>query len=905
MKKFFFLFLFFIIRTALRLRYSITFNGIENLTPERLHKGSGILFLPNHPSQLDGIMTMWAINKFHPRPAAIEYLYQIPGVRFLLNAVNAIPIPNIDMCSNSLKRSRVEKVLDIIIQKLKEKENFLFYPAGRLKLTGVEIIGGSSGLHKILQEAPETNVVLVRVNGLWGSSFSRALIGKPPPIGKTLLKNFKHILKNFIFFTPRRKVSIEFFPNPKNFPYDGSRLVINQYLEDFYNKPEEGSKRDSYGEPLTRVSYSIWKEELPNLPTPQEEEEKIDLNKIPSNIKDDIFHEIANLSNKNPADLTPETHLASDLALDSLDATELLIFLEDQYGITGLYPSDLTTIAKVMSIAARQTIIAHEEEEEKACDKWESPEKRPPLEIPKGKTIQETFLLSCERMKKFYACADNTSGSLTYFQFKLRTLLLAEKFKNIEGKNIGVLLPSTIAANVVIFALLLAGKIPVMINWTIGFRHLSHVIEISKIQRIISSWKFLDKMENVDLGDIDEMLLSLENIRDKITPLDKLKAFFLSTKKTAKIIKYFSLDSLEENHTAAMLFTSGTETLPKGVPLTHHNILSNLRSAMKSIPLSSDHIAFGILPPFHSFGFCITGLFPLLSGLKIAYSPDPTNSVVLAQGLEKWKITLFCSAPSFLNSLLKVATPKQLKSVRLFVTGAEKTPEELFERVSSYEEKKEIIEGYGITECAPILTINQPGTPHSGVGQAIDCVELLIVHPETLNPLPSGKQGLILARGPNVFNGYFDYDGPSPFVTVLDKTWYNTGDLGFLNEKMFLTISGRLKRFVKIGGEMISLGAIEEALLREASLQNWHLPEDGPAFAVCALEHLGKKAQLILVTRSFLTLRDANNALKKQGLSNLSKISVIRQVEEIVLTGTGKINYRLLQKQISKEWIDV
>lgn len=897
--------LLFILKSALRLRYSVTFKGLENLTPDKLNKPGGVVFLPNHPQQLDGGFVAWGVPQFNLRPAAVEYLFQNPVIKFVLETVNAIPIPNLDLCSNNLKKIRVDKVMDEIVNRVKAGDNFLFYPSGRLKLTGVEMIGGASGVHKILQEAPETNIVLVRVNGLWGSSFSRALTGKTPPIMKVVMQGAFHILKNLIFFTPRRKVTVEYFPNPVDFPYQGSRLNINHYLEDFYNQPPAGTTRDTIGEPLTRVSYSMWSEVLPPLPESPPEEDYVDLDRIPADIKKDVLKEIANLANKAPSEIKPSTHLATDLGLDSLDATELLIFLEDQYGITGLYPSDLTTTATIMAIASKQKVIFHEEEEEtEDFSSWAKVENRPPTGIPDGDTVQEIFLRCCDRMGKSYACVDNVSGMMTYADLKMRAILIAEKIKKLEGERIGILLPASAGAQLVIFATLLAGKVPVMLNWTVGRKHLQHVLEITEVERIITSWRFLDQLENTDLGDIEDKLCTLEKVREEISIFDKLGALYRSKQSVDKIMKHFGLDKKTEDDPAVILFTSGTESLPKGVPLSNKNIISNIRAVLQTIEVATDDVIFATLPPFHSMGFCVTGLFPLLSGMKVAYSPDPTNSAALARGIARWGITLYISAPSFLKAVLKVATQKQLESLRLIVVGSEKTPQELFDKVANMDADIQMIEGYGITECAPALTMNIRGKEKVGVGPAFPGVELCIIHIDTHEVLPSGEVGLILANGPNIFGGYLKHDGASPFIEMDGKTWYNTGDLGFLDEDKNLTLAGRLKRFVKIGAEMISLGAVEDALINEASIRDWPRPEEGPAFVVCAIEPDGEKPQLILLTSSFLTLRDANDALKNHGLSNLYRLSHIKQLDAIPLTGTGKIDYRNLQDLVKKEFVN-
>jgi acyl-CoA synthetase (AMP-forming)/AMP-acid ligase II len=204
-----------------------------------------------------------------------------------------------------------------------------------------------------------------------------------------------------------------------------------------------------------------------------------------------------------------------------------------------------------------------------------------------------------------------------------------------------------------------------------------------------------------------------------------------------------------------------------------------------------------------------------------------------------------------------------------------------------------MIEGYGITECGPILTLNPPGRKRRGVGIALPSVKLLIVHPETLEILGTNKEGHILASGPGIFRGYLDPNLPSPFIVISGEKWYKTGDLGFLDEEGYLTLVGRLKRFIKIGGEMISLGAIEEALYEKGKSKGWDFKPDEPAFAVCALES-DKKAEIWLFTDFALVLEEANRVLKESGMSNLIRLSKVVELPHIPLLGTGKIDYHAL-----------
>jgi long-chain-fatty-acid--[acyl-carrier-protein] ligase len=897
---------YFIIQCALRLRYRVHFKGLDLLTPENLNKPGGILFLPNHPAQLDSIMAFRGIKKFLPRPAAIDYLYDIPGVKILLSLVDAIPVPNLDFYGNSYKTVRVAKALDIIAEGLVQKENFLFYPSGRLKLTGLEIVGGASGLNSLLNKAPDTNIVLIRISGLWGSSFSRAQTGKVPGIGKMLLRGFKHIIKNGIFFSPRRNVTVEVVANPDGFPWSGNRLKMNRFLESYYNTMDNSSM--DHGEGLSLVPYSIWNKELPQIQEPSllGKHKDVNLASVPEKIQRHILDELGRLAQKDPTEILSDHNLAMDLGLDSLDATELLIFLESEYNVSGLHPSDMTTVATLMGLASGQIKLEREEEEAttketKAEVLWREDIQRPELSVLEGETLHESFLKQCKRMKKHYACADATTGALTYDKLLIRVVLVAEKVRSLKGTRVGIMLPSSVGCDILMLACLLAGKVPVMINWTLGSRYIKHMLEMSEVHHVLTSARFLDRLKNIDLGDIDKYILTFERIREGISLFDKIKAAILSKRSASKILSHFSEGAVRKSHDPALLlFTSGTESLPKGVPLSHNNILSNFRS-VREFPLTHEDCCFSFLPPFHSFGCCVTSLYPLLVGLKVVHSPDPTDSTTLAREIERWGITFICSAPSFHKTLLQAATPKQLETARLFVTGAEKAPKDLFKKVASLGGDKHLIEAYGITECAPALTMNLPNEKNKGVGRPLKGVEIIIVHPDTQKPLPQGSDGLILAHGDNIFSGYLGYQTKSPFVTVEGKMWYNTGDIGNLDEDGFLTISGRLKRFVKIGGEMISLGAIEEALLEVATQQGWPQPEEGPPFAICAREVEGERPQLILLSRIPLRLEIVNASLRAIGFSNISKITHIIEVDDIPMTGTGKVQHRKLQEMVNNK----
>lgn len=888
-------------RFILWFRYRIKVQGLEKLNPEALKKSGGVLFLPNHPCAFNDpvIVTLAALPRFSIRPLIVEYMYYTPVIHSVMRFMDALPIPNFNVSSNSLKRKRSERAINTVIDRLRHGENFLMYPAGTLKHSEKEVIGGASGVYRVLQEAPEANVVLVRTKGLWGSSFSKYYTGKTPPIFDTIFWGIKECFKNLLFFTPRREVIVEFEPAPADFPFTGTRLEVNRWLENWYNKPDGLSPQqgNTPGDSLILVSYSMWGEK--HRPVEKKinvEDENIKVDAISDEVKAKVVAEIAEITEYKPEAIQPGMNLAADLGMDSLDIAEMSAFLQDQFDVDGVPVVELTTVAKVMALASRQIEFKEDVEEQTAkIAKWSKKTPFRLLSMPAGETIPEVFLNNCELFSNEMACGDNTAGALTYSQLKMRVILLAEYIRHLPGEHIGILLPASVGASTVILATQLAGKVPVMVNWTVGPRHLETVLKLSNLQVILSSWAFLDRLENIDLDIIEPYLVMLEDARREFTLFDKLKAFVRSKKSTASILKIFESDKISKDHRAVLLFTSGTESMPKGVPLSHENILTNLRGVLQLVELSSDDVIFGILPPFHAFGFAISGLCGLLCGMRVAYSPDPTDGKRLADGFEKWGITILVGAPLFVKGLIRSARPEQLKTMRLCVTGAEKAPPELYKMVADL--GGELLEGYGITECSPVLSMNPIVGIHRGVGKAFPGVELCIVHPETFEELPLNKQGLILARGANVFSGYLNKDVASPFVQHRGKQWYKTGDLGFIDDDGYLTISGRMKRFIKIGGEMISLSAIEEALLQAGLKQGWSLEIEGPLLAVCAKESPGEKPKIYLFSRFNSSVDEINQSLKDQGFSNLVRISSITHLHEIPVMGTGKVNYRALESQ--------
>ena len=898
MSTFFWTIISYLCRAILSLRYRVEVKGLDKLTTQKLHKKQGILFLPNHPAHMDPLMIfLWLWPKYRMRPLVIEYVFRTSFLQPALKLVRALSIPNFDTSVNQLKVKKAQEAIEEIAKGLKKKENFVFYPAGRSKNSGKEMLGGSSGAHALLQECPDANVVLIRTSGLWGSSFSRALLGHSPHLGQTLWHGIKTILKNLIFFSPRRKICIEIETNPEDFPHTDNRIEFNRYLENWYNRYRDEKGNIHETEPLKLISYSIWHKELPKVVKPKKKRKLEGDVSVSDETREKVYAEIKRIVNNPSLEIRPEMSLPFELGMDSLNIAELVAYLTKNYEVEELHPEEMETVQNALDIAEGAK-SAEPDHHAKVHASWPAQQGRSSPQLPLGETIPEAFLRTCERLGDFSACGDDLVGVLTYNKMKKAVLVLAEHFKKLPEKHIGVLLPASSGAFIIILALQFAKKVPVMLNWTLGSSYLNEMTHMTHCKTVISSWRFLDRLPHVDFGNLIDKLQLIEDIRPKIKLTTKLRGVFRSLFSIQSILSAYGLNKMKGDSPAVVLFTSGTEAKPKGVPLTHKNIISNLRSAMQCIELRKGDVIYGILPPFHSFGFSVAGLFAFLSGTRIAFYPDPTDSFALAEGIARWKVSLFCAAPSFLKGLFYAAKPEQLKTIRYFVCGAEKAPPELYERVEKLETGAKLIEGYGITECSPILTINRPNLPPKGVGRILPDVELVTIHPETQELLPKGSEGEICVRGPNVFHGYLG-NPRSPFIEIEGKAWYRTGDLGHLEEDGTLILSGRLKRFTKVGGEMISLGAVEETLSSHLLKEN-KISADVPSLAVCADERNGK-GQLILFTTIDLDKEAANGILEQAGFSRIIKISAVQKIEEIPLLGVGKTDYRKLQETIQQE----
>lgn len=868
-----------ILKAIIWMRYRVRITGLDNVES----KGKkGILFLPNHPALIEPIiLASYLYPKFRVRALADESQAERFFIRYLSRRINVLTIPDLTE-SGSKSTGKVREVIDQCVEALKNGDNLILYPAGRIYRQNSEQLGANSAVERVINALPETRVVLVRSKGFWGSGFGWAS-GYRPFVLPVLLKGLKSILLNGIFFTPRRKIDIELV-EPEDMPRHADRKEINTYLEAFYNKTVE---RNTY------VPYTIWERGGTRiLPEPEKTSLKDASLQVSPVVQKQVIHKLQDITGVN--EIRSDMLLEKNLGMDSLSIVELITWLETEYGFSDIEVDSLRSVEDVLLAASGLAVSTGEKKSLRIQAKWfnNPPDPCRPENL-KAMTITNAFLCHARRQPDKVAIADQIAGVKTYREMVLAIMILKKHFMRLEGGYIGIMLPASATVSIVYLAVLFSGKVPVMINWTQGIRNIRHSLDSLKVKHIIIAQALVTRIESqgIDLNEIKKDFVLLEELRKKIGLLDKLSAFVKSR------ILWSELTNTSIHETAAVLFTSGSESLPKAVPLTHKNILTNISDAYECFTISDKDSILGILPPFHSFGLTVSMILPLALGSRVVFYPNPTHGGALGDIINAYKITILLGTPTFLNGILRASNSEQLESLRLVVSGAEKCPEHVYDLLSGICPQVKVLEGYGVTECSPVISVNHESNPQNGtIGKVMSSLEYVIVHSESGKLLPRGCEGMLLVRGDSVFDGYLKYEGSSPFVEYEDKMWYKTGDLVVEDEKGTLTFRGRLKRFVKLGGEMVSLPAIESVLVKHFTSSD----SDGPELAVVATPD-EQKPDIILFCIREITRESANNIIRQSGLSGLHNIREVKQIESLPLLGTGKVDYKALTNLLVSE----
>ncbi len=864
----------FITKVLLSLRYRIRIVGLDKIVSRGKR---GILLLPNHPALIDPVILLAHLYPaLKPRPLADRHQINRPLIRRLAERMGAIPIEDIAVDGTG-SAGRIRDTIENCSNVLKSGGNVLLYPSGKILRSRYEDIGANSAAETIIRSVPEARIVLVRTEGLWGSSFSWSS-GRKPSVAAALRRGLLHLLLSAFVFMPKRDVSIELH-EPEDIPRGKPRVEINRYIERFYNT---GAPANTY------IPYTPFEAGgSRRVPEPRRQTIHGDPADVPEDIRNCVYDRIEEIS--EVAAFRDDSVLSADLGMDSLAMADLLVFLQSEYA----YPSNsfesIHTVGDVLLAAAGLAVAAAEPVEPPPAV-WTEKPAAPAL--PAGMTdmtVPQAFLHQARRNPKQALIADEVSGVKTYRDIVLACMVLEREIRRLPGDRVGIMMPASATATILYMASLCAGKTPAMINWTLGRKLVSSCIEIASVKAILTSGALVSKLKERGMAfdDIEDQFRYVEEMAGGIGRPRKLFAL------AASRLNWSRLDRMAADcpKHAAVLFTSGSETAPKAVPLTHRNILSNIADVYECFSISSRDCLVGILPPFHSFGLSITTILPLALSLRSVYTPDPTAGGRIAAIIGAYEGTIIAGTPSFLAGILRSGTPQQLSCLRLAVSGAEKCPKSLYDRIARTCPDITVMEGYGATECSPIISVNHEDDARPGtIGRLMRSLRHTLVDPET-GDTRRGR-GLLLVRGPSVFEGYLG-EAPDPFVERDGYRWYETGDLVEIDKEGILTFSGRIKRFVKVGGEMVSLPAIEAALRPHLT----HPSDKGPAFAVIAAEG-DKRPKIILVSTRDIEKDRANGLIRTEGLSSLCKLSSVLRVDELPLLGSGKTDYRSLRKMI-------
>jgi long-chain-fatty-acid--[acyl-carrier-protein] ligase len=843
-----------------------------------------VLFLANHPALIDPIILMTVLwPRFRPRVLADRVQVRRPGIHFLARRARALEIADVGRDGRGV-RDQIESVIEATAAALRQGDSLLLYPAGRIYRQRREDLGGNSAVEQLLHAVPDVRVVLVRTVGLWGSGFSRAS-GKPPEVLPVLRKGLWGLFKSAWLFAPRRHVAIDIV-EPDDLPRTADRVVLNRYLEEYYNRNAGGS---------TYVPYSLWEGGgVRWLPEPVSSSEPGVAHRIPPATRATVLEHLRQLTGIR--EIYEGQRLAHDLGLDSLVRVEIQAWVQSEFGFAQPDVDGMETVGDVMRAAVGETVGKALTEPKPVAHAWITAAGTSPApKLPPVDSLTGAFITMARAFPTRVIIADQQSGVRTYRDLVTALLLLRPVFARMPGPYVGIMLPASVGASVATLAALFAGKTPVMINWTTGPRGVMHGLDLLDVRSVVTARKLVARLESegfANLPGFSERLVFLDDMAKRFSLPSKLMAAM-----RARLGMLGVLEEAQAPEVAAVLFTSGSESVPKAVPLTQANLLANIRDALAVIPLQADEALLGILPPFHSFGLTIDLLLPLLCGLRTVYHVNPNDGATLASLIEVYRATLLVGTPTFLAGIVRGSQPGQLASLRLAVTGGEKCPPHVYDALAKACPQMIVIEGYGITECSPVVSANRPVSPRrETIGVPMPSIEHAIIDPECGKPTPCGQRGMLLVRGPSVFSGYIKFDGPSPFVSYAGKQWYRTGDLVSEDADGILTFCGRLKRFVKIGGEMIPLAAVEAAL--EAK---WPMPEGapGPQLAVESTpdeEH----PELVLFTTLDIDREQANKALRDAGLSPLHNIRRVMKVDLVPLLGTGKTDYRALKAMLGE-----
>jgi acyl-CoA synthetase (AMP-forming)/AMP-acid ligase II/1-acyl-sn-glycerol-3-phosphate acyltransferase len=859
------------------LRYRVEVRGLDVV---RRRGDRGILFLPNHPALVDPTILLTHLwRPFRPIPLGLRDALVWPPARWVARRLGAILMAD-PATADRRQREEVREALERCARLLESGHNIILWPSGRLARGRFEDVGGNSAAAALVERVPGARMVVVRVAGLWGSRFSHAG-GPPSSVGSILMQGALGLIASGIVFTPKRRVELTFH-EPDRWPEPTDRAAFNDALEAFYNLEAA---------PARWIPLTPWRR-VRELPEPGRDGFVANAKEIDEAIRADVEVRLAKLT--GVTDLADTLHLARDLGLDSLQRAELADWMTDRWGHDPINVDELRTVGDLMVAASgrrERTVVENPLVAPKAW--FRSAHRRPP-ELAAGATVPEAAIAAFDRNPQRVVAADLASGARTSVRLLAGVSALGPRVRDLPGDRVGVMMPSSVGADALVLITMCAGRVPAMVNWTSGPRAVVHGLDQAGVAVVLTARALVDRLEplGAEFGPYRDRFVFVEDLSAELSGADRLRALARARLRPTSLIPRRGADD-----EAVVLFTSGSEALPKAVPLTHRNLLTNLADIGAWVPFAAGDRLLSILPPFHSFGLTAGLLMPLLNGIPVVHHPNPRDALQLVHLVQAYGISLMGGTPTFLEAMMREAAPGQLDSLRLCVTGGEACPERVLTGLARLCPNARILEGYGVTECSPIVAINSPSAARFGtIGRPLPSVETRLLHPDREEEVGPGRLARLVARGPSVFSGYLGEEPPDPFVHFEGRAWYDTRDLVVADEDGFLQFQGRLKRFVKVGGEMVSLPAMEDVLSEVFAASD----EDGPTLAVVATGD-DLSPDIVLVSVLELDRAEANGALRAAGLSPLHSVHRVVRLDAIPTLGTGKTDHRSTLRLVSAQ----
>ncbi|MGQ1787729.1 AMP-binding protein [Saccharicrinis sp. GN24d3] len=874
-------FIFFVGRFMLSLRYKVKLSNLDVID-----KGRPVLFLPNHQAVVD---PMLLVSFIYPHknvvPVVTSTYYDLPVLNKFFKNWGAVRVSDLEAGSRNV--NVLNEIIQSATRAFEHKRSIVIYPSGQIAGQGLERILNKKSAFEIVKNLPDdVQIVGVRISGLWGSMWSKAWTGKSPEFVSSVFKGIGYILVNLVFFSPRRKVSIAFediTAECRQKAIGADRKEFNSYLEGFYN--EKGVEEPSF------VKHYFFQQSGRGVPQKNvgvdPASSMISTQKIsfPFAIEKGVDKIVAQKLEVNISTFSAESKLVNDLGADSLGIVEIIEEIEKKFKVDTV--TEIAGFNRVGDLYLLANGDLQKQVELPPCSFGKQSPFSNYIKVKSLNNIPAQFIERFSSNKYLPFAYDAMLGESTRKDFLLKACVVAEIIKKkCRTERIGIMLPALQSTSLLVMACYLAGKVPVMLNWTVGKKILGYCVKEADIKQIFTATAFVDKIKDKLPTSVIEKLVMMEKEVKNAGFGVKLTGLIKS--KLPKIL----IDPEDCSDIAVILFTSGSESLPKAVPLTHGNIVNDLKSTMDSVNISMNAVLMGILPPFHSFGFSVLSILPLITGVRIAYYPDPTDGKGVVRSIHHTKASLLVTAPSFLKIILSHAHRHELDSIEYVVSGSEALSKDIREHFEHMLPKATMIEGYGITECSPVLSLNPLEKQKEGsVGKVIKNVECRITDLETEQVVENNMEGMICFKGKNVFNGYLNVDLETPFVEIEDEVYYKTGDLGYLDDEGYLFITGRLKRFIKSAGEMISLPFIENILLSRFG------EEEEKVLAVEGSDE-GKVPQIVLYTTKPIGIKEANECLRENNAPPIAKITRVELLESIPLLGTGKVDYKVLKEMV-------